>query len=311
VERVDVVAFSARGAAEKFITDLGARSLACACVELEVTTENGELLVRRWRQTGVLTAADVIDRIRWQVEGWLQHHGDGDSQLPSAGIARLRIAPIEVVSTGTHQQSLWGGDGESAARAQRALARVQTMIGFDAVVRPMVAGGRGPAQRTESVPWGLETAGLETAGLETAGLETAGLKTGRLETPGVDPALVRVSGRNPDDPWPGRLPSPAPSVVLDPPTPVRLLDGTGRSVVVSERGAVTHPPARLGIGQRSLVPVASWAGPWPADERWWDPVSAARVARVQLVDVHGRAYLLAGEMAGDREPRWVLEGIYD
>jgi protein ImuB len=274
VDRVDVIAFSARAAAEKFIADLAARALACACVELEVSTANGEQLVRRWRQTGVLTAADVIDRVRWQIEGWLQQQ---DLRSPSAGIVRLRIVPIEVVPTGTHQQALWGGAGESDVRAQRALARVQTILGLDGVVAPTLAGGRSPVQRTEFVAWGEQ----------------------------------RAPARQPTAPWPGRLPSPAPSVVLDPPSPVQLLDDSGRSVVVSERGALTRPPSRLGIGREAPVAVTSWAGPWPADERWWDPASAARVARIQLVDVRGRAYLLAGEMAVDHEPTWVLEGIYD
>jgi protein ImuB len=275
VDRVDVIAFSARGAAETFIADLAARTLACACVEVEVTTANGEQLVRRWRQTGVLTAADVIDRVRWQIEGWL--HQQGDVQAASAGVVRLRIVPVEVVPTGTHQQALWGGAGESDVRAQRALARVQTMLGLDGVVVPTLAGGRSPVQRTEYVAWGEE----------------------------------RSLSRQPDQPWPGRLPSPAPSVVLNPPSPVRVLDATGRSVVVSDRGALARPPSRLAIGRAAPVPVTSWAGPWPADERWWDPASAARVARIQLVDVSGRAYLVAGEMAADHEPMWVLEGIYD
>jgi protein ImuB len=276
VDRVDVIAFSVRGAAEKFIADLAARSLACACVELEVTTANAEQLVRRWRQPGVLTAADVIDRIRWQVEGWLSQSA-ADSQLPSAGVVRLRIVPVEVVPTGTHQQALWGGDGAAGARAQRAITRVQTMLGLGGVVRPVVTGGRGPAQRTQFFPWG------------------------------EDSELTR----RPDDPWPGRLPSPSPSVVLDPPRPVQVLDATGRAVVISDRGAIARPPARLGLDREAPVPVTSWAGPWPVDERWWDPASAARVARIQLVDVRGRAYLVAGEMTTGREPTWVLEGIYD
>ncbi|HVS67144.1 MAG TPA: DNA polymerase Y family protein [Mycobacteriales bacterium] len=280
VDRVDVVAFSARGAVDTFIANLAARSLACACVELEVVSELGERAARRWRATGVLSASDVIDRIRWQIEGWL--HGGrspnhtGAPRVTSA-IARLRIVPIETVPTGTHQQALWGGDGEAGERARRAIARVQTMLGFDGVVQPAVVGGRGPAQRTQLLPWGEE----------------------------------REPVRRADEPWPGHLPSPAPSVVVDPPAPIDLLDAAGRAVVVGDRGALVRPPSRLGLRRDSVVEVTSWAGPWPADERWWDPASAVRVARMQLVDARGRAYLVAGEMATSDEPRWVLEGIYD
>jgi protein ImuB len=222
----------------------------------------------------------VIDRIRWQIEGWLYgvepRSPDNRAGL-TAGITRLRIVPIETVPTGTHQQALWGGDGEAGERARRAIARVQTMLGFDGVLQPAVVGGRGPAQRTQLLPWGEE----------------------------------RALARQVDQPWPGHLPSPAPSVVLDPPAPIELLDAGGHVVVVSDRGSVLRPPSRLGLRRESSVEVTSWAGPWPADERWWDPASAVRVARIQIVDARGRAYLVAGEMSTGADPKWVLEGIYD
>ena len=284
VDRVDVVAFSARSAAERFIADLSARGLSCACFELEAVTDNGERMVRRWRHPGVLTAADVVDRIRWQLEGWL--HGTAGSARPAfevptvrptAGIVQLRFVPVETVPVGAHQQALWGGPGAAGERAHRALARVQTMLGLGSVVMPVVEGGRGPVERTRLVPWGED----------------------------------REPRHPPDRPWPGRLPSPAPSVLMDPPRAVAVLDETGAPVVVSERGSVVRPPARFGMSEGSVVAVTSWAGPWPVDERWWDPAERSRVARLQLVDVQGRAYLVAGTMAAGSAPRWVLEGVYD
>jgi protein ImuB len=279
VDRVDIVAFSARSAAERFIADLAARGLSCACFELEAFTDNGEAMSRRWRHPGVLTAPDVVDRIRWQLEGWL-HGSTGAVDVtarPTAGITRLRFVPIETVPSGSHQQALWGGAGETGERAHRALARVQTMLGLGSVVVPVLEGGRGPLDRTQLVPWGED----------------------------------RVVTREPAQPWPGRLPAPAPSVLIDPPRPVRVLDETGQPVVITERGALLRPPSRLGVGNEGPVAVTSWAGPWPVDERWWDPASSARVARLQLVDVRGRAYLVAGEMTRDGGPQWTLEGVYD
>jgi protein ImuB len=279
VDRVDIVAFSARSAAERFIADLAARGLSCVCFELEAFTDNGEAMSRRWRHPGVLTAPDVIDRIRWQLEGWLHGttKGERGGQRPTAGITRLRFVPIETVPSGTHQQALWGGAGAAGERAHRALARVQTMLGLGSVVVPVACGGRGPLDRTRLVPWGED----------------------------------RVATREPVQPWPGRLPSPAPSVLIDPPSLVQVLDETGHPVVITERGALLRPPVRLGVGNDVPVAVTSWAGPWPVDERWWDPESNARVARLQLVDVRGRAYLVAGAMTRDAGPQWTLEGIYD
>jgi protein ImuB len=273
VDRVDTIAFSARGIAEQFITDLAAHGLACACLELQAVSANGEETARRWRHAGVLSTTDVLDRLRWQLEGWLS-----TGRRPTAGVARLRLVPIEVVPTGAHQQALWGGAGEADERAHRALARVQTLLGHGSVLTPVLDGGREPRQRSRLVPWGDEPAPTHS----------------------------------PQQPWPGRLPAPAPSVLLDPPRPAQVLDADSRPVVVTARGAVPNPPARFGLGSEQPVAIASWAGPWPVDERWWQPEAAQHVVRCQLVDVRGRAYLVSGTMsAGAAGPHWQVEAVYD
>lgn len=274
LDRVDAVAFSARGVAEQFVTDLAAHGLACTCFELQAMSENGEQAVRRWRHAGVLSTTDVLDRVRWQLEGWL-----AGARRPTGGVARLRLVPIEVVPTGAHQQSLWGGPGEQEERARRALARVQTLLGHGSVLTPVLDGGRDPAQRSRLVPWGDEP----------------------------------VPVRSPQQPWPGQLPPPAPSVLLDPPRPARVLDDAGQPVVVTDRGAVPRPPARFGIGDERPVVIASWAGPWPVDERWWSPEAARHVVRCQIVDVRGRAYLVTGTMptSASEHASWQADAIYD
>jgi len=269
VDRVDTVAFSARGIAEQFVGDLAAHGLACTCLELQALTENGEETVRRWRHAGVLGTADVLDRVRWQLEGWLS-----GAARPTGGIIRVRLVPIEVVPTGAHQQALWGGSGAEDERAARALARVQTLLGHGSVLTPVLEGGRDPAQRTRFVPWGDEPTPL----------------------------------RSPEQPWPGRIPAPAPSVVLDPPRAAQVLDAQRRPVVVTERGAMPSPPALFAMGDERPVAVQSWAGPWPVDERWWNPDSARSVVRCQLVDVRGRAYLVSGTMPA---AQWQVDAIYD
>ena len=272
LDRVDTIAFSSRELAERFIGDLGAHGLACTCFELQASTESGEEAVRRWRHAGVLTGADVLDRIRWQLSGW----------SPGSGVVRLRLIPLESVPTGAHQRALWGGSGDEDERAYRALARVQTLLGHGSVLTAVLDGGRDPAQRTRLVPWGDE----------------------------------RVPLHSPQQPWPGRLPPPAPSVLIDPPRPIQVLDDSGQPVRVTERGAVPSPPARLILTGSTATPITSWAGPWPVDERWWTGAGSVR-ARFQLVDVRGQAYLVAcaitPDPAGgiDGPPRWTLEACYD
>ena len=52
--------------------------------------------------------------------------------------------------------------------------------------------------------------------------------------------------------------------------------------------------------------VVAWAGPWPADERWWDPPAHRRRARLQVQLTDGGAYLVAVERG-----RWWVEATYD
>ncbi len=278
LDRIDTVAFSARATVERFILGLLEHGLACTCLELVAQTENGDESVRRWRQSGVLTAPDVVDRIRWQLEGWLQ----GRTGKPlSEGVIMLRLVPVECVPIGAHQQSLWAAAGAGDERAHRALARVQTLLGHGSVLAPVLDGGRDPAQRTRMVPWGDEP----------------------------------VAERPPAQPWPGRLPAPAPSVLIDPPRQIQVLDDAGRSVTVTERGGVPMPPARLCLDVGAGVPVTAWAGPWPVDERWWSGSDPQRRARFQLVDLHGRAYLVTcSRSLADPEggtPQWTLDAVYD
>jgi protein ImuB len=285
LDRVDAIAFSARGAVEQFVSDLADHGLACTCFELVAQTDRGEESIRRWRHAGVLSAVDVTDRVRWQLEGWL-HRRAGEVNAPTGPITSVRLTPIETVPTGAHQRALWGGDGATDERAHRALARVQTLLGPGSVLTPVVGGGRGPAARTRLVPWGDD----------------------------------RPDAAEAAAPWPGRLPSPSPSVLIEPARPIAVLDQSGRTVVVTERGMIPSPPARFTLDEptaaasgapaasRGAAPVTAWAGPWPVDERWWDAAAHQHLVRLQLVDSIGRAYLVFYSVT---EQRWYLEAIYD
>ena len=333
LDRVDAIAFSARTGAERFINGLVAYGLACTCLEVIAQTDNGEETVRSWRQNGVLNSVDVLDRIRWQLEGWLNGgtgrdlRSVGTPERPTAGVTLLRLVAVQCVPIGAHQQSLWSGGAAEDERAHRALARVQTLLGHGSVVTAILDGGREPAERTRLIPWGDEP----------------------------------VAQHGPQQPWPGHIPAPAPSVLIDPPRPVQVLDAVGRAVTITDRGAVPSPPARLGLGSEAPVAITAWAGPWPVDESWWKAAlwkealwkealwkealwketaqketaqkeavqkeavapPLLRRARFQLVDVRGRAYLVTCSVPlplyptepdlclTDLEPRWTLDALYD
>jgi protein ImuB len=104
-------------------------------------------------------------------------------------------------------------------------------------------------------------------------------------------------------PWPGRIPPPAPAVVHPDPVRADLADSRGGPVRVSARGLLTAAPDRLSVEGGPWEPLSGWAGPWPADERWWSR-SRRRAARLQAVTARS-AHLLLVERG-----RWWVEATY-
>ena len=64
------VVFAAKALAERLHGGLAARGLACVRVQVEATWADGRESRRLWRHDGLLSAAGVADRVRWQLDGW-------------------------------------------------------------------------------------------------------------------------------------------------------------------------------------------------------------------------------------------------
>jgi protein ImuB len=272
LERVDAAAFAAKALAERLHRRLAAHGLACTRLGIEAYTATGQELHRTWRHDGLLTAAAIADRLRWQLDGWLISGIRGGGSGPSAGVVRLRLVPDGLLVHGGFQLGLWGEAADERERAHRALTRVQGLLGPEAVLAPVPNGGRGAREGIHLVPWGDE----------------------------------RIPERPVEPPWPGRLPVPAPASVLPEPVPAAVYSADGAPVGVTGRLAVSAPPARVAIGDAAPVEVVGWAGPWPVDERWWAPAEAHRGARFQVLLADGRALLVTLSRG-----HWAVEASYD
>lgn len=266
LDRIDQVTFGFRAAADHFIEALVAERLVCTAIRVEVDSESGELSERSWLHPRSFTSADVVDRLRWQLQG----SGSIDSGL-SSGIVRVRVVPEAVDAISNHEEGLWGTAPDE--RIHHGLSRVQSMLGHGGVVTAVVGGGRTLGDRQTLVAWG-------------------------------DRALLANS---PEHPWPGKLPSPAPSTVFPVPHPVHVFAADGAPVAVDARGAMSAPPVAFAPpGGRKVHEVRSWAGPWPIDERWWDSSQRRRAHRFQVVDGSGLGWLLVLE-----NEQWWAEARYD
>lgn len=124
IDRVDVAAFVARALAEQLHERLAGHGLACTRLGIEAVTEHGQELHRVWRHDGLLTAAAIADRVRWQLDGWLSGSSGRTGARPArptAGIIRLRLIPDGVIAQAGLQAGLWGdrrGAGTGAPGAE-------------------------------------------------------------------------------------------------------------------------------------------------------------------------------------------------
>lgn len=290
LDSAEAVTFSVRTTAERFVAGLADRQLVATGVRIEAEFEEGGsgagLSSRTWVHPRCFTSRELIDRVHWQLQAGMASSGlrsrRSTGETISAPVTLVRFVPDTVEPAGDHADGLWGGGADD--QVVRGVARVQAMVGYDAVLVPVLQGGRAPADRQALVPWGERPTGLRP-----------------LERP-----------------WPGRIPGPAPSRVFVDPLEAEVVDEAGRPIAVTQRGVVTGEPWRFCIPwlrceprrepRNQWDPVASWAGPWPVDEGWWLEAGAGgRAARFQVVGVDGRAWLLRWQAPA----LWTVEAAYD
>ena len=266
--RAEPVVFAAKALAERLHAGLAARGLTCVRVQVRATWADGRESSRLWRHDGLLSAAGVADRVRWQLDGW--RPAVDVEEYSQGGVAALRLAPDQVVRAAGQQLALWG-ETVVSDRVARAAMRVQAMLGHEAVLRPVLGGGRDFGDQVTPVPFGEKR----------------------------EPRLAA------DQPWPGRVIGAAPGLVYPAAREAEVTDDAGAIVTVSGRCVISAAPARLAVAGEPPRRVTGWAGPWPLSERWWDPAAARRRARFQLATDDGRAWL-----AVVQDGRWLIEAGY-
>lgn len=292
--RLDVAAFAARRLAEELHQRMVRRGVLCGLLRVFARTSAGGELSRTWRIDGALSASELTDRVRWQLDGWLSGRS---GRPPSAPLTHLALTAEEVMPAAAVQEGLWGQTGRGERQAGRAALRIQGLLGADGVLAPVAEGGRTPRDRIRLVAWGDELSPV----------------------------------RDPGAPWPGQIPRPLPARVPAEPVPVRLLDARGAPVRVDERGHLSGAPDVLmdvahagdggaaasgelssgaadagrsgGDGACRRLSVSGWAGPWPVVERWWTGQADRHYLQVTGA---GHAVLLGGDVEG-----WWVEGVYD
>ena len=276
LDRVDQVTFGVRAAADDFVQRLVAAHLVCTTLRVEIETDAlaggvGDYSERSWLHPRSFTAADVVDRVRWQLQG----SAEVDSGL-RAGIVSVRIVPEAVDAIGNHEDGLFGAGPDE--RIHSGLSRVQSMLGHEGVLTVALSGGRTLADRQIAVPWGDRPLLPRSANQPWPG-----------QLPSPLPATV--------------FPKPHPVLVLGANGEDVVVDDRGTFAVAPAR----FSPLASGKDVRQIT---AWAGPWPISERWWDSQASLKAHRFQVVDDRGIAWLLVltSTAAG---PSWSAEARYD
>jgi protein ImuB len=150
LDRVDQIAFGVRAASESMIDRLAQNGQVCTAVRITVTSESGERSERSWSHPHHFSAADVVDRVRWQLQG-----SGGASSGPDSPVERVEVSPSRVDASTNHEAGLWGTSLDE--RVHHALARLHSLLGHGAVSTPSLGGGRFMSERRVLVPWGDES----------------------------------------------------------------------------------------------------------------------------------------------------------
>ncbi len=271
VHMLDPLVFAAKQLAQQLHARLGADGRVCTRLAVVAETEHGERSEHLWYRPNGLSVAAIVERVRWQLDGWIQQPGG-----LSSGVVLLQLTPDEVCSDDGNQLGFWGGRSEADEWAARAVARVAGLIGEQQVFVPAWRGGRQPS---DTYAW---------VSVDQADVTEP---TERLAVA--------------DAPWPGHLPAPSPATVMPEAAPAEVFDAAGRVVRVNGRGALSAAPAAVSVQGRDAETITAWAGPWPIDERWWDTQQHRRMARFQFTTDRGSALLAVVE-----HQQWWVTAVY-
>ncbi len=261
IEDFDRVTFLAKQLGNELIETLEMKGLCTTTIELELGFEDGSTSKKLWHNELPFTALDIADRTRWQLN-FIQ---------PVSSLSSININVISSCVTGLFQDSLFTSFNSKSQAIEKALKKVEGIIGGNAIKIPSYLPSRNLEDSIQFKRFG-----------ETHNLE------------------------NMDFPWPGKLPAPLPAAYYHNPTVIKVLDENGEKVLITSRALCKNTPSTVSIKNGPLFKVKDWCGPWPREERWWDIERWKRKLLIQVLLENEMVCLLSLF-----KEEWHLEAIYD
>jgi protein ImuB len=176
---LEQVGFAARALSHRLMEAMLENGIAPHRVEVSARAADGTVRTRVWRSADPFTDETLAERVWWQLRAWNESAG-----IPG-GVVQLMLSPADLSGEGRQLTLL--EDATARIEAERAIARVQALLGPNAVLEGRPQGGRDPIEQVRWHRWGDDSPAVE---------------------------------RDPHAPWPGSTPGPSPALV--PPEPQLL-----------------------------------------------------------------------------------------
>lgn len=147
-------------------------AVVTTAVRIVVRFEDGLESERTWGHSRFFTSAEVLDRVRWQLQG------DGDARtVADAPVTSVRLEAAVVERRRNHEAGLW--EQSTDDRVGHCVSRVQRLMGHTAAGRLVRQGGRLGSERQRFIPWGEADGGAAREALPWPG-HLPGLHPSRL-----------------------------------------------------------------------------------------------------------------------------------
>jgi len=261
-----IVVAMAEESIRQFTQEVSVQGLQCLRLRISCESDHGEHNERIWCDTRGFTQKSIVERLTWQLRHWLRNVDHHDH--PTSYITAVTFEALECRDLSAEAVTLWDVRSDNTERVVRALARVVVADEKACITVPVWRGGR-DVTTFDAVDVSLFDLHNDDDGRRKAETE-----------------------------WNGGVPAPRPMILCDPVIPVVLYDESARPVVVTGRHELSSAPATVRFSDGASWNVVMWAGPWPVEERWWDPQSWRRHARLQILASRGEdsvAWLLSVE----------------
>ena len=261
-----IVVAMAEDSIHQFIHQVSIQGLQCLRLRINCETDYGEHNERIWCDTRGFTEKSIVERLTWQLHHWLRSVDNHDH--PTSYITAVTLEALECRDLSAEAVTLWDVRSDNTERVVRALARVVVADEKARITVPVWRGGR-------------DVSTFDAVDASMFDLHIDDDRRWKVETE-----------------WNGGVPAPRPMTLYDSAIPIFLCDELSRPVVVTGRHELSSSPAVVRFSDGTLWTIAMWAGPWPVEERWWDPQRWRRHARLQVLASRGEdtiAWLLSVE----------------